>query len=106
MPELFEGVKLRIGRGDYVVPALTVRQLKQFRPVLTGMERFKVSDPSDEDLDQVLGMVHAALSRNYPDLTVEQLQDMVDLRSLPAIVKAIAGQTGLDRAQPGTASGE
>lgn len=106
MPELFEGVTLRIGRGDYVVPALTVRQLKQFRPVLAGMARFQVADPSDEDLDQVLKMVHAAMSRNYPDLTFEQLQDMVDLRSLPGIVKAIAGQTGLDRAQPGAASGE
>ena len=106
MPELFEGVKLRIGRGEYVVPALTVRQLKQFRPVLAGMARFQSADPTDEDMDQVMGMVHAALSRNYPDLTVEQLGDMVDLRSLPAIVKAIAGQTGLDRAQPGAAAGE
>lgn len=104
MAELFDGVKVRIGRQDFIVPALSIRQVKRFRPVLSTMGRFAAGgEPSDQELDALTEMLHAALSRNYPDLTVDQLGDMIDLRSLPELIKAIVARTELEATKPGEA---
>lgn len=103
MSALFDGVKVRIGRQEFVVPALSVRQVKRFRAVLNTLGRFKTAEPTDDEIDGLLEMLHAALSRNYPDVTVDQLADIVDLRNLPEIIGAIVAQTGLEATKPGEA---
>lgn len=93
---LFPGKKVRIGQSDYIVPALTIRQVRVHADTLAKFATFKQAAPSDKDIDAVIEVIHAALSRNYPKLELEELQDIIDMNNLPLIVMAIAGQSGID----------
>jgi hypothetical protein len=99
----FEGVKIALGRQSYVVPALTIKQLRQLGPQLATMRGIQGREPTDEEIDGMFAVIHAALSRNYPDITVEQLEDVIDMNSLPVVMQAIMGQSGLERVKPGEA---
>ena len=98
----FEGVRVTLGQQVYVVPALTIRQVRAMSEDLAAIKSI-VGEPTPEQTDSMLRIVQAAVSRNYPDMTVEQLEEVVDLNSLPVVMKAITGQSGLERVKPGEA---
>jgi hypothetical protein len=98
----FEGVKLTLGQQDYIVPALTIKQMRALAPDLAALKGIG-GDPAPEEIDSMLHIVQTAISRNYPDITVEQLEDVIDLNSLGIVMKAITGQSGLERVKPGEA---
>ncbi|MCL2658774.1 MAG: hypothetical protein FWD62_15465 [Betaproteobacteria bacterium] len=103
MSELFEGVKLTLGRQTYIVPALTLKQLRQFGPQLAPMRNLDGHNPTEAEIDGVFEIIHAAISRNYPDVTVAQLQDVIDMNNLLVVMQVIWGQSGLERVKPGEA---
>jgi len=98
----FEGVKVTLGQQTYVVPALTIKQVRSMSDDI-GAIKVIVGEPTPGQIDSMLRIVQAAVSRNYPDMTVEQLEEVVDLNSLPVVMKAINGQSGLERVKPGEA---
>jgi hypothetical protein len=88
--ELIEGVTLRIGRRDYVVPPLNLKGVKRAQKLvpMLGNEGDPVS------IDAALEIVHLAVTRNYPEVTVEQLEEDIDLGNLMAIVQAVLSLAG------------
>jgi hypothetical protein len=93
----FEGVVELVGDKKMVIPALSVKQVKNFRSSLAIIPTLAERDPTDEEVDQLMALVLAAIQRNYPEFTTEELEDSVDLNSLPRLVKAITGQSGLEK---------
>ncbi len=114
----YEGVELRMGGREWIVPALNLRQLKRLAP------RFALLAPADspgpapahtrssgagvgagmteEQIEALVEIAHAALSRNYPELTREQVSELVDLGNAALLMRAIVGASGLVPAQAGT----
>ena len=91
MFELIEGAAVRIGETTYVCPPISVRQYRQHRDKLHRLAAV-AGLPSDDELTAIVAVLHAALSRNYPDLTVEQLEDMIDVGNIAALIRAVTGQ--------------
>jgi len=91
---MIDGVSISLGGTEYVVPALSFKQLRNLQPKLATLGTVK-GIPSEAQLDAVAEVVHAALSRNYPDLTLDQVGDMLDLTNMKHIVPAIMGISGL-----------
>lgn len=106
MAEFFEGVKLRIGRQDYIVPALSMRQLKQYEKTIAQTQKSLGAAMSPADIDKFVEVIHAAVSRNYPDVTLDQMLDAIDLRSLPTLFPAVMGISGLEAKQQGEAQAQ
>ena len=106
MPEFFEGVKLRIGRQDYIVPALSMKQLKQHEKTISETQKSLGGKLTSADVEKMVGVIHAAVSRNYPDVTIDQLMDAIDLRSLPKIFPAVMGISGLEAKEAGESAAE
>ena len=48
-------------------------------------------------MDCIVDVVHAAVIRNYPALTKEEVEDLIDLGNAAVIIKAVMGQSGLVR---------
>lgn len=91
-----EGVKITIGGEDFTFPALNFTAIKKFRPQL---ELMGTMDPagmtlSDEQIDAFLAIIHASLSRNYPEKTIEDVADMIDLANVGRVVEAIMAVSG------------
>lgn len=72
----------------YVVPSFNFAQLEHFQPQL-GKLPPPVAGMSAEQRETLLTIFHAALARNYPDVTKDQLVELVDLEAAMDLYLAI-----------------
>ncbi|MEN6476126.1 MAG: hypothetical protein ABFD81_19080 [Syntrophaceae bacterium] len=102
---MFDGAKINLGGRDFIVPALSLGWIKRNKDLLNS-----IAIPIDgsiippDAVDAVLSTIHAALQRNYPDITIDELGDLIDLGNFAKVFRAIAGQSGLS--EGGAAAGE
>lgn len=98
--ELLPGETVRIGRRDYVLPALNLKGIRRAMELAPTLEGDGV-----DSMMACLEVVHLALKRNYPELTIEQLEEEVDAASLAtlsvAVLSMVGGSLPLPAATPG-----
>lgn len=94
MSELIDGASIRMGGKNFIVPALSFGQIKRLMPKLKETNSIG-AQMTPEQMDNVTDIVFTALSRNYPDLKIEDVSDLIDLNNLPTIFAAVMGQSGL-----------
>ena len=102
MAALIDGVKVNLGGREFVAPPLNFRALRRIQPKLAGLASMGAV-PTAEQLEVVIEIVHLALLRNYPDLAIDELDDLLDLGNIADILAAIMAASGLERT---TSSGE
>lgn len=98
----YEGVQVRIGNRQWVMPSLSVGQAERYWPQLLNLDQTGVSADEVKQLmpakfDDMVTIIHAALSRNYKDLTAQQLKDMVSIGQLRQLMMIVMGQSGFDQ---------
>lgn len=91
---MIEGVKITMAGMEYVVPPLSFRQLKSLTDDVEGLAAAG-NNLSAGQMDMAVRIIHSALSRNYPGMTVEQVEEMVDLGNFQQVVEAVLGAAGL-----------
>ena len=90
------GVAVEMNGVEYVVPPLTLRMLQDHAEDIDVMQSMDAESALGVDrLAAVVRVAHAAMSRNYPDLTADDLHDLVDLANVSALVDAVLGVSGL-----------
>ena len=94
---MIEGIDIRIGGKTLTFPSLS---LKQVRVLLPKLQTATASSFDAENMDTILEVVHAALTRNYPEMTKEELEDGLDMRNMAQAMKAVMAISGLE-AKPG-----
>lgn len=99
MEPKFDGVTVKVGGVEYVIPPLNLRQIRRFQADLETMGEKNTL----EILDIASKILHSALSRNYPEMTPEQCEEMLDVQNVGIIMQAITGQSGLANAGGATA---
>jgi len=103
MTDLIEGVTIRIAGRDWMVPALTFKQLRRLQPQIELLATIGAA-ATPEQIAAVSEIVRAALSRNYPELTTDDVEEMLDLGNAARIIGAILRGSGLNsgEARPGS----
>jgi len=91
----FEGVEVKIGGTVYTVPPLSLRQVKSLQSTLAEFRSLTADGFDVAMFDKVLLVVQTALSRNYPDITLDALADMLDLTNSIVVLNAVMGASGL-----------
>lgn len=91
---MIPGVTVNLGGEDFVVPPLNFKALRALQPKLALIDGI-AGRPTDEQMDALVETVHMALQRNYPDLTREKLEDILDMGNAPPAIRAIMGASGL-----------
>lgn len=94
MAEIIDGVKIKMGGKEYEVPALSFGQLRRLMPKIESLSSLGATVTA-EQMDAIGELVFEALKRNYPDITREAVEDMIDLRNAGAVIAAVMGQSGL-----------
>jgi hypothetical protein len=89
-----EGARLVLGGREWIVPPLTLRQLRRLQPMFATLGRIGPI-MAVEQIDALIEITQAALSRNYPDITGDALADLIDLGNAAGVIRAIAGVSGL-----------
>ncbi len=62
--------------------------------------------PTAEQTEAIVGIIHSAIARNYPDVSMEALEDALDIRTALEALAAVMDVSGMQRVKPGDKSGE
>lgn len=89
-----KGIPKELGGETYIVPPLSLGALEQLHDKL-GAFAGDVSDLSQ--VGTVIDAAHAALRRNYPEMTRDQVADMVDVSNMLDLFEAVMDISGARR---------
>lgn len=96
--ELYEGVNVKIKGTEYIVPGLSLGQVEQFADKLQNL--VDNGDALSKEMIQTVAEVsHAALSRNYPEMSLDMVKEMLDLRNMKEVLDAVMGSSGFINVQ-------
>jgi hypothetical protein len=88
------GITIAMGGADWVVPPLTLGQLRRLMPKLQ-----ELGDPGQPmagpQIAVLVEIVAAALQRNYPDATAERVEELLDLGNAAPVLAAVLTGSGL-----------
>lgn len=96
---MIDGAKIKMGGVEYIVPALNLKRLRALSPKIDNLQAGRGTP--DEQMDATVEIIHAALSRNYPSLSIETVEDGVDLSNVQSILMAVLGASGLTSGEKG-----
>lgn len=95
-----DGVKLKIGTEEYIVPPLNFKALKKLTNETKIISRKidgnvpETVEQSSERRDAMISYIHHALLRNYSDIKRDELEDMLDVKNMRVVFAAVMGSSG------------
>lgn len=98
-----KGIPVELGGETLVIPPLALGALEQLQERV-GNFRGDIRDK--EQVATVIDAAHAALKRNYPEMTREQVADAIDIGNMADVFEAVMDVSGLKRKALETAAGE
>jgi hypothetical protein len=101
--ESVPGAEITLGPWKCVVPPLKLIDLKAVLQDGTiqkmGMaERFSAAKPEEfaEGLSALYHVMLLSLKRNYPEITEEILEEVIDVRNANSVIEAVMGANNLE----------
>lgn len=88
------------GRDQYIVAPLTLKQMKTNREVIGAFLDFDAKFRSGAPINPVdvtekaAPLILIALQRNHPDMTLDKVEEMVDMHNFQTLMPAIMGGSG------------
>jgi hypothetical protein len=109
---MIPGVAVAMGDCDWVVPPLTLGQLRRLMPQVRQLTEIGAS-MGEAQIAVLVDIVTAALQRNYPEMTPGEVENLLDLGNASAVLNAVLTGSGLkpdgaprgSRLPPGSARG-
>lgn len=102
-----KGVPVEMGGEVYIIPPLTLGRLDYFRERIAKASGDGANMLNPDTQRLALEVVHAALVRNYPDMTVDAVGEILDLGNMGEAFTATMDVSGVMRkAAEAAASGE
>lgn len=101
-----KGVPFQFGEQTYIIPPLSLGALEQLQEKIKQVNGN--GDASDfNQVSTIIDCAHAAMKRNYPEMTREDVADLVDLSNMQDVFQAVMNVSGMVQATPESAeSGE
>jgi hypothetical protein len=100
---MIPGVAVAMGGQDWMVPPLTLGQLRRLMPKVRQLTEIGAS-MGDVQIGVLVDIVTVALQRNYPDMTPDKVESLLDLGNAGAVLNAVLTGSGLKAG--GAAMGE
>lgn len=99
--ELIDGIEISMGGRKLTVPPLNLKQLKKYGQVLNGLTGLTEANIFSQ-AGALVEVIHAAIARNYPEISLDQVEEMLDLSNLVPVMQAIVGVSGLGEPETGS----
>src|SRR5689334_14547741 len=96
----FLGRTVALAGGNYVVPTLSVKQIRHYFSKGSKTLQLLASVqglPTAEQTDALIEVCAAALSRNYPEINAAWLADNLGPSELTQLVLAVLQESGLQQ---------
>ena len=89
-----KGIALELGGSEYVVPPVALGPLEQLQQRIS---EFKGDIQDAKQVATVIDVAHAALKRNYPEITREEVGDMIDVGNMAEVFACVMDVSGMKR---------
>lgn len=99
------GQWITFGDEQYRVPPLAFRAIQDLAQEVASLKDI-VGTPSAEQMQAVEKIVHAAIARNYPSLSIDQVSDMLDIGNYQQVLSAVLSIGGFTKAAAPGGAGE
>lgn len=92
---MIDGVMIKMGGRDWQVPPINLKSVKALGPKIDALANMT----SQFEMIPLVGeIVLHALRRNYPEVTQDEVEDMIDLGNAQSVMEAILFQSGFNKA--------
>ena len=91
---MLPGVTIAMGGRDWLVPPLTLGQLRRLMPKVRQLTEIGAS-MGETQICVLVEIVAAALQRNYPEATPDMVENLLDLGNASAVLNAVLTGSGL-----------
>jgi len=91
---MLPGVTIAMGGRDWLVPPLTLGQLRRLMPKVRQLSEIGAS-MGETQIGVLVEIVVTALQRNYPEATGEMVENLLDLGNASAVLNAVLTGSGL-----------
>jgi len=88
------GVAIAMGGQEWTVPPLTLGQLRQLMPKVRELSDIN-TQMGETQIGLLVEIVSAALQRNYPDITTDMVENLLDLGNATPVLNAVLTGSGL-----------
>jgi hypothetical protein len=90
---------IAMGGREWTVPPLTLGQLRRLMPKVRQLTEIG-AQMGESQIEVLVEIVAAALQRNYPEMTPEAVEDLLDLGNAGAMLNAVLTGSGLKSRNP------
>lgn len=94
MPKV-KGIPVELGGQEYIVPPLPLGFVEDNQDELSAF----TGDLSPASIKIIIDAACASLRRNYPELTREEVANLIDVGNMMEVFEAIMDVSGLKRLQ-------
>jgi hypothetical protein len=91
---MIPGMAVAMGGQDWIVPPLTLGQLRRLMPKVRKLTEIGAS-MGETQVAVLVDIVTAALQRNYPEMTPERVENLLDLGNAGSVLNAVLTGSGL-----------
>ena len=91
---MIPGVTIAMGGRDWLVPPLTLGQLRRLMPKVRELTEIGAT-MGEAQIGVLVEIVATALQRNYPDATADMVENLLDLGNASAVLNAVLTGSGL-----------
>lgn len=91
---MIPGVMVAMGGQEWTVPPLTLGQLRRLMPKVRQLTEIG-AQMGETQIGVLIEIVAAALTRNYPDITAETVENLLDLGNAGPVLNAVLTGSGL-----------
>lgn len=98
------GQWITIGTEQYRIPPLAFLAVQELQDEVAGLAQMGAR-PTPDQMGTVAKIVQSAMARNYPEITTEEVNGMLDLGNYQAVLGAVLAVAGFTK-EAGEGSGE
>ncbi len=92
---MIPGVPVTMGGQEWTIPPLTLGQLRRLMPKVRQLSEIG-AQMGESEIAVLVEIVTVALQRNYPDATLEIVENLLDLGNAASVLHAVLTGSGLD----------
>jgi len=96
VPGKIPGTALNLGGVDFVAPPFNLDGVQEAMPMLSEARQRLAGKPPEEVLRYAAGVIHISLRRNYPDLTLDELLQLIDMGNAMRVIDVICTASGIE----------
>ena len=89
-----KGVTVELNGTNYVIPPIALGALEQLQ---SRIGAFDGNVQDTKQISTVIDCAYAAMRRNYPDMTREEVADLIDIGNMNEVFAAVMDVSGLKR---------